>query len=288
MRPRRAAILCACAFFARVWIGLALSMSSCGGQEPAGTPNDASADAYVSEDASADETLLDTNPATDVNGTPPVDGWPELDVPTDFDVTDGDGSDAPALDDATSDGSGTCPSTSTSDSCALCPGVACQLGAECNSTYHQGGPASTHCICVNGRMQCCFQVFPNGALTYTEVRLRDSSAARFVRRATLESVRRAAPTCSFAAFRLVVSSGLRGPTATGCAGPQRGLSPVTVRPRRTAHQGSQPAFARSREPSIRAHATIKTIRAARRGVATAPGRSASGGGAQRCAVRCRR
>ena len=89
--------------------------------------------------------------ATDVDGTPPVDGWPELDVPTDFDVTDGDCSGrTSARRRLPVYGVRDVSKHDTSDSCALCPGVACQSGAECNSADQQGGPASTHGTCVDG------------------------------------------------------------------------------------------------------------------------------------------
>ena len=45
----------------------------------------------------------------------------------------------------------------------------CRSQSAYTSPYtHQGGPASTHCSCVNGRMQCCFQRLVYGRSTYTE------------------------------------------------------------------------------------------------------------------------
>ena len=145
--------------FTSVWMGAAF-LTSCVGQVPAGTPpSDASLDSYAGEDTS---------------GSRPIDAW-HLDVPHEFSTDDGSASNArdgdlpeTGMDGSTSDGS-VCPIGvgPLQDTCKLCPGAACSAGQECNSSYHSGGPASTHCICVNGRMQCCFQDFVNGWSSYS-------------------------------------------------------------------------------------------------------------------------
>jgi hypothetical protein len=154
-------------------IGAALWMSACSAQEPAGTSGDASADACTCEDVSADQPFLDSKTYDGGSSDAPgvdhavADHVLTEDGPTDFDVADGGRSDVPELGDATIDG-GTCPSPMAqgTDRCRFCPGMACQAGDECDSMYHQGGPASTHCTCVNGWMQCCFASLTSGGPTY--------------------------------------------------------------------------------------------------------------------------
>jgi hypothetical protein len=134
-------------------IGALSWMSSCNAREPAGAPGDASTDEL--SDAPGDASA-DPNASEDAS----------RDTPKDVGVAAEEASDVPDLDDRTID-AGICPTPFSQgvDLCRFCPGLACQAGDECDSMYHSGGPAATHCSCVNGRMQCCYQILITG-LTY--------------------------------------------------------------------------------------------------------------------------